>query len=417
MPTFQPSSAFSRKGKLFFITALEKHHDLSALLNEIQFVFNNPQTREVVLYFKQRFRPFPNIIVPLACAIDHIRRTGRNVRVNETFDELEETGYLKATTFAPIENEFLMPAGRVWKYESSDEVYELLEHTIEFLARNLEWERGTLHALEWSLYEILDNVFQHAGVQAGFFMFQIQQQKRRLSYCVADQGRGIFESLKHSTYRPTTAMDAITLAVKKGVTRDNKTNMGNGLWGAAEIISRSKGQLTISSGGAALFFDRVTGRAQSIPRVMVLDKNAPGTFIDAQVDASVQVQVSEMFDYLSSPVNFRVERLEDECGAVNISLKKMKFGAGTRQSGNYVRVYTANLLNETCAPIIIDFTDVGIVSSSFADEFIAKLYAQLGDVEFNRRIRFNGINETNTVIVRNALSQRVANIRGQPIIL
>ena len=202
-------------------------------------------------------------------------------------------------------------------------------------------------------------------------------------------------------------MDAITLAVKKGVTRDAKTNMGNGLWGAAEIVARSKGQLTISSGGAALFFDRVTGRAQSIPRVLVLDPNAPGTFIDAQVDASVQVQVSEMFDYLSSPVNLRLERLENEDGAVTISLKKMKFGAGTRQSGNFVRVYTANLMNETSAPIIIDFTDVGIVSSSFADEFIAKLYAQLGGVGFNQRIRLHGMNETNTVIVRNALAQRV----------
>lgn len=407
MPPFQPSPAFNRKGKLFFITSLEKHRDLSALLNEIQFVFRNPQTREVVLYFKQRFRPFPNIVVPLACAIDHIRRTGRNVRVNETFEELEETGYMNTKTFTTPDDGLLMPAGRVWKYETSDEVYELLDHTIEFLARNLEWERGTLHALEWSLYEVLDNVFQHAEVQAGFFMFQIQQQRRRLSYCVADQGCGIYASLKNSVHRPSTAMDAITLAVKKGVTRDAKTNMGNGLWGAAEIVARSKGQLTISSGGAALFFDRVTGRAQSIPRVLVLDPNAPGTFIDAQVDASVQVQVSEMFDYLSSPVNLRLERLENEDGAVTISLKKMKFGAGTRQSGNFVRVYTANLMNETSAPIIIDFTDVGIVSSSFADEFIAKLYAQLGGVGFNQRIRLHGMNETNTVIVRNALAQRV----------
>lgn len=405
-PPFTP--AFIRKGKRFFITSLEKHPDLSALLNEIQFVFRNPQTYEVVLYFKERFRPFPNIVTPLACAIDHIRRSGRDVRVLETFDELEDTGYLNAETFAPPDGELLMPAGKVWKYETPEQVYLLLDHTIDFLARNLEWERGTLHALEWSLYEILDNVFQHAGVHAGFFMFQIQQQRRRLSYCVADQGCGIYQSLSKSQYRPTTAMDAITLAVKRGVTRDAKRNMGNGLWGATEIVARSKGQLTISSGGAALFFDRVTGRAQSIPHVSVLDQDAPGTFLDAQVDASVQVQVSEMFDYLATPINLRVERLEDEDGAVHIALKKMKFGAGTRQSGNFVRVYTANLLNEASAPIVIDFTDVGIVSSSFADEFIAKLYAQLGAEGFNKRIRLHGMNETNTVIVRNALAERTS---------
>lgn len=405
-PPYIPT--FSRKGKRFFITSLEKHSDLSALLNEIQFVFRNPQTYEVVLYFKERFRPFPNIVTPLACAIDHIRRSGRDVRVLETFDELEETGYLNVETCAPSDGELLMPAGKVWKYETPEQVYLLLDHTIDFLARNLEWESGTLHALEWSLYEILDNVFQHAGVDAGFFMFQIQQQRRRLSFCVADQGCGIYQSLSKSQYRPRTAMDAITLAVKRGVTRDTKTNMGNGLWGATEIVARSKGQLTISSGGAALFFDRVTGHAQSIPRVSVLDKDAPGTFLDAQVDASVQVQISEMFDYLSTPVNLRIERLEDEDGAVHVALKKMKFGAGTRQSGNFVRVYTANLLKETNAPIVVDFTDVGIVSSSFADEFIAKLYAQLGAEGFNRRIRLHGMNETNTVIVRHALAHRAS---------
>ena len=76
--------------------------------------------------------------------LDHIRRSGRNVRVLETFDELEETGYLNAETFLPPDGELLIPAGRVWKYETSKEVYLLLDHTIDFLARNLEWERGTL---------------------------------------------------------------------------------------------------------------------------------------------------------------------------------------------------------------------------------------------------------------------------------
>jgi anti-anti-sigma regulatory factor len=106
-------------------------------------------------------------------------------------------------------------------------------------------------------------------------------------------------------------------------------------------------------------------------------------------------------------VNLRIENLEGEDGAVRVALKKMKFGAGTRQSGNFVRVYTANLLNETTAPIVVDFTDVGIVSSSFADEFIAKLYAQMGAEGFNQRIRLHGMNETNTVIVRNALALRI----------
>ncbi len=405
---YEAPESFTRKGKLFFITSLEKHRDLSALLSDIDFVFKNPQTREVVLYFKERFRPFPNIVVPLACAIDFLRSKGRTIRINKTFDELEETRYLNPLLAQPDGATGFSPAGFVWKYESSEHVYSLLATTIDHLSYQLEWERGTLHALEWSLYEILDNVFQHAGASSGYFMFQVQKQQRRLSYCVADQGCGIFQSLSTSIHKPASALDAITLAVRKGVTRNPQSNMGNGLWGATEIIARSKGQITISSGGAALYFNRASGQAESVPKVLVLDRTSPGTFIDAQIDASVEVQMTDMFDVLSCPVNLRIEKLENENGAVRVALKSMHFGAGTRQSGNIARVYTANLLNQNVASVVIDFSDVGIVSSSFADEYIAKLYKQLGSEVFNQRIRLHGMNETNNVIIRSVLAQRIS---------
>ncbi|MBI3368791.1 MAG: STAS-like domain-containing protein [Burkholderiales bacterium] len=84
----------------------------------------------------------------------------------------------------------------------------------------------------------------------------------------------------------------------------------------------------------------------------------------------------------------------------------MQFGAGTRQSGNFARVYAMNLLTQTDMPVVLDFEGVGIVSSSFADEFVAKLQMQLGQSIFNERIRVSGMNETNTVIVRSVLAQR-----------
>jgi anti-sigma regulatory factor (Ser/Thr protein kinase) len=407
MPSSLPSaSAFTRKGKLFFIQSLEKALHLSALLAEIEFVFKNPQTREVVLYFKKRFRPFPNIVTPLACAIEHLRRNGRNVRTNETFEELEETNYLKPLGVASEPLVEADPVGKVWRYESAAEINTLLDGTLRFLASRLQWERGTLHALEWSLYELLDNVFQHAQAQAGYFMFQIQQERRRLSYCIADQGRGIYASFSGSRVRPGSPIDAITLAVQKGVTRDPDSNSGNGLWGASEIVAKSRGQLTISSGGAALYFNRVTRQSQSIPRVLVLDRERPGTFIDAQIDASVPVSITDMFDQLATPVDLRLENLEDDTGALRVNLKDMRFGAGTRQSGSFTRAYVANLMTQSDAPLVLNFDGVGIVSSSFADELVAKLRSQLGEEVFSKRIRFNGLNDTNNVIVRSVLAGR-----------
>lgn len=407
MPSAQLSAnSFSRKGKLFFIQKLEKAQHLSALLAEIEFVFKNPQTREVVLYFKEKFRPFPNIVTPLACAIEHLRKNGRNVRTNETFDELEETSYLRPMAVASQQLEETQPVGKVWRYQSPPEINTLLDETLRFLASRLRWERGTLHALEWSLYELLDNVFQHAQVQAGYFMFQVQAERRRLSYCIADQGRGIYASFAGSKVKPGSAIDAITLAVQKGVTRDPKSNSGNGLWGASEIVAKSKGQLTVSSGGAALYFNRVTGHSKSIPRVLVLDRERPGTFIDAQIDASVPVSMTDMFDHLARPVDIRLENLEDDSGALRVKLKDMRFGAGTRMSGSFTRAYVSNLLTQADASLVLDFDGVGIVSSSFADELVAKLRSQLGNEVFDKRIRFHGLNETNSVIVRSVLAER-----------
>jgi hypothetical protein len=406
-PPQTPTQAFHRKGKLFFIQHLEKHRDLSALLADIEFVFKNPQTREVVLYFQQKFRPFPNIVAPLSCAIDHLRRSGRNVRVNASSGELEETSYLEPRVLDAASSSATESVGRVWKYSTSEDVYSILSSTLDYLSYRLVWEQGTLHALEWSLYELLDNVFQHSRAPSGYFMFQVQQESRRLSYCVADQGLGIYRSFSGSVHKPTSAVDAITLAVQKGVTRDSESNMGNGLWGATEIVARSRGQMTITSGGAALYFNRATGKAESVPKVFVVDRDNPGTYIDCQIDASVAVRMEEMFDPLSMPVNLRIEAMEDETGAVRMNVRDLRFGAGTRENGGLARAYALNLLSQSSTPLVIDFTGVGIVSSSFADEFVAKLCKHLGPDHFNSRVRLSGLSDTLRLVIQSAVSRRL----------
>ena len=395
-----------QKGKRIFINSLERHKDLSHLLGRIEHLFRNPDTREVVLYFRQRFRPFPNILAPLAGALEKIRNDGRAARVLLDFPELLETNCLSPQVFDPEVDQD--PCGRVWRYSNSEEVQQLHRATIEYLTMNLIWEPGTLLAFEWSLYEIMDNVFQHAQTPSGYFMFQVQQSQRRLSYCVADQGLGILHSFATSKYRPATAPDAISLAVQKGVTRDPDVGMGNGLWGAAEIVARNEGQLTISSSGAALYFDRAARTVKTVDRVSVLNPTTPGTYIDIQLDASKSVQLSEMFDVFALPVNLRLEALENEDGAPVFKVKHFRFGTGTRSSGSFAYAHTANLLNETTGPVIVDFSNVGIVSSSFADEFIAKLFVSLNENQFNGRLRLHGMNSTVELIVRHAIAQRRA---------
>lgn len=403
-----PESKFDKKGKRFFIDSLERPQDLGPLLREITFVFRNPQTRDVALYFKQDFRPFPNILAPLAAAMEFIRRHGRQIRVLETHPGIESCRYQDPLTVARDQHALEAPVGRVWQFNSPQEVYALVDATVDFLSRSLLWEAGTLHSLEWSLYELLDNVFQHSQAPAGFFMFQVQSERRRLSFAVADQGVGILESLKESKYRPSSALDAITLAVQRGVTRNSETNMGNGLWGATEIAARSLGQITVSSSGSAIFFKRERGDAIAVPRVGVLDTAWPGTIIDAQIDASVSVDVATMFGTLDAPVNLRLENLEDDAGALVVDVKQMRIGAGTRATGEAARLHITNLLKASQRQLVVDLSGVGIISSSFADECFGKLHKKLGAEEFNSRIAFRGVSDAVNVVMRSAIAQRGA---------
>lgn len=403
-----PECKFDRKGKRFFIDDLERPQDLGPLLRGISYVFKNPQTKDVALYFKRDFRPFPNILTPLAAAIEFSRRNGRQIRVLETQPAIESCRYQSPLRINTDRHAAFTPAGRVWQFDSPNEVYAIVDATVEFLSRSLLWEKGTLHSLEWSLYELLDNVFQHSQSPTGFFMFQVQAERRRLSFAIADQGIGILNSFAGSKYKPASALDAITLAVQRGVTRNQETNMGNGLWGATEIAARSMGQITVSSSGSAIFFKRMRGDAITVPVVGILDQHCPGTIIDAQIDASVSVDVGTMFGKLDAPVNLRLENMEDDSGALVIDIKQMRIGAGTRATGEAARLHLANLIKASERQLLVDLSGVGIISSSFADECFGKLRKQLGADQFNKRIAFRGINDAVNVVMRNAIAQRDA---------
>lgn len=91
---------------------------------------------------------------------------------------------------------------------------------MDTIRRRVVCKPGVLEALEWCLYEVLDNVMQHAESGHGFVMMQLHPQSHRLAFAVADAGQGVQRSLAMSDiYKPTTAFDALTMAIEEGVTR------------------------------------------------------------------------------------------------------------------------------------------------------------------------------------------------------
>lgn len=396
----------ARKGKRLFVTAFETHEDIGTLAKLTSWILHNPQTNNVVLYFPQHFRVFPNTIAPLACMVDHLRGSGVKVTIHSEFPELDETSFDSPLLPTPENlSEMARPSGIVWRYTNSSEVAALLDSVVEYLARKLVCEQGVLLALEWCMNEMLDNVFQHANVSAGYFMFQLQQERRRLSFCVADQGIGVLQSFSGSRYKPSSAVDAITLALQRGVTTNDECQ-GNGLWGASEIITLNRGQMTISSGGGAIFYNRQTGQIKNFDTVYVLDRATPGTIIDVQLDASRSIDLLTAFHGDFDPVNLRIESMEDTQGFLVLPLKLASVGTGTRIAGRDMRFYVQNLIQSSDQPVLIDFAGIGMVSSSYADEFIGKLYKELAPEVLGERVRFANLSPTVKLIITNAIAMR-----------
>lgn len=76
-------------------------------------------------------------------------------------------------------------------------------------------------------------------------------------------------------------------------------------------------------------------------------------------------------------------------------LKNESKSFGSRAAGTPIRNKLANLSKMCSAQrVCIDFADVPLVSSSFADEVLGKLFAELGPVQFTQRFELRNTTET-----------------------
>lgn len=70
-----------------------------------------------------------------------------------------------------------------------------------------------------------------------------------------------------------------------------------------------------------------------------------------------------------------------------------------------------DLLNaEPSKPLLLDWTAVPLVSSSFADELVGKLFASLGPLAFAARVRNVGMEAMVRGLVDKAIMQRAAQV-------
>lgn len=296
------------------------------------------------------------------------------------------------------------------RYRDAQEQHKVVSQILNVLLGALSnFDRTHLQAIEWSLNEITDNVLAHSESPIGGFVqvTNFARANQRVEFAVCDAGVGIPSTLRNAHPELQSDAESLDKAIREGITRDKRIGQGNGLYGTWRIVEMSGGRFQIFSGYANLTStprDGLHVRRESIP--------FNGTLIVASINYGKPLRLDEALKFKGArhiPVDFIEMKYEaDDAGNIHFKLEDESSGFGSRAAGEPVRKKLLNLARVGCeGKIIVDFSGVPLVSSSFADEVFGKLFQELGPIEFSRRFDFRDVDALVRGLIDKAITQRL----------
>ena len=155
-----------------------------------------------------------------------------------------------------------------------------------------------------------------------------------------------------------------------------------------------------------------TGTINKYEKVPYLSFSAKQTIVDFQINLNKQIDFKTIFSSITSNYELFDPRIDEMLSETDEFLHYDVFehskGTGTRDAGRLLRNDVANILRRENRVMILDFSRVHVVSSSFIDEFIAKLLLRMGFVTFNKLIRISQMNENVTFLCERSLYMRIS---------
>lgn len=353
---------------------------------------------------------FPDTCVPIAGIISYYKE---NYSIEFSYiipanSYLQHCGFTEPFTESAeeIEKE-LFPFDKLFKYSNSIQVAALTQVYVDSISRQTECSDGVLTGLIWCLNEIMDNVLVHSEAGYGFVMAQYHQAINTVAICVYDSGIGIYNSLKKSVHRPRTPIDAISLAIQEGI-GDGK-GQGNGLFGLYQIVTENNGALTITSGPASIMWS-AKKEMRKFELLPFISKEYSATTIDYRLNLGNNINIHSAFKSIGGFDGFdiRIDYMLQDDNTVKYDVFNNSMGTATRESGAFLRNDILNIITRTKSGIILDFEGVKTVSSSFADELIAKLVLRLGIIRFNQVIRMINMNDNVKFLCERSIYMRIS---------
>ncbi|MDR2849929.1 MAG: STAS-like domain-containing protein, partial [Verrucomicrobiota bacterium] len=304
---------------------------------------------------------------------------------------------------SPVQHTFL---DRVWAFSDFEQVGQLVNGLVNDLEARTQFKDGVLGGIEWCLNEVMDNVLRHsapARPPLGYVIAQVH--RSRVAICVSDVGQGLLNSLATFARKPKDDGEAIRLSVREGVTRDAAAGQGNGLWGLHNIVRDNGGLLTITSGSCSVTW--TPDDCQAYGPHLFADRANRGTTVDFQINAQRRISWKNVLNG-HVPLRRNLDIREDEYDCQRFLIKDQPGRTSTRLAGQHLFNRILNTCVDTSQRVTLDFSDVQMVASSYADEVVGKLAVKLGFTDFNQRILLRNMNETVEVIINQAVEKRIA---------
>lgn len=362
-------------------------------------------------------RAYPNGIVPLIVLAEKYRSEQKiqfeltlplDDRCHRTFIDSNWAGYLAPASNHPLGTR----PNALHRFEDDSALNDLINSQIRQILGTASYAPGVLQSFEWALNEVAGNVLVHSEQPVGWIQVLVHPSTQHMAIVVADGGVGIPEPIRKAFPAAGLARDedAISHALKEGITSKPDFGQGKGLTGTLEIVKKNAGgRMSVHSRAGLVEWtdDRLAIKGDFPP--------FPGTMVDIQlsINQAIDIETALWGAAPGYPFNESLFGRDAPAGMMRLTLSEQASGFGNRVTGQKIRITIENLLAAAPSDVLeVDFTGVELIASSFADEVFGKLAVSLGFIGFSSRLRFTALNKFCQGIIDDVVQSRIVQSRS-----
>lgn len=285
------------------------------------------------------------------------------------------------------------------KVSGAGSIDRIVNDICEFFLSTIEKiDRNSLSAIEFSLNEVLDNAINHSGTSECFV--SIYNTSDVIEFIVIDEGMGIKRSIQKHYPNLRGDINCIKESIKEGVSGTGEYGRGNGLYISCEM-AQDAGFCTIWSGMGLVQLGENT-------ELRTKKSNIPlgGTYVQLKLDYRKENLLDNALGAREYSPDY-IDRQQGDYEEYTIIVKEERSFGGTRESGKKFYTKVLNIL-ESNSSLNIDFEDVSVITSSFADEAFAKLFITMGFSSYMQRVKIKNTSPLINKIIDRAITKRMS---------